>query len=67
MEKLEPKALSIIQSTNIKKNTTLNIMYSWEEELLVIQIHKTKGEERRSLAETTVSAKLNTEKLKLLK
>ena len=43
IEKIMPKALSEIQIVSYKKNTQVSILYSWEEELLVVQLDKIKG------------------------
>lgn len=51
----------------IKKNTQLSVLYSWQEQLLVVQMYKIKGDEQKFVSESTMPIRLDMQKIKLLK
>ena len=64
---MNKKAISIINECSYKKNQTVKIFYSWEDELLIFQLIKSKSSERIIITESSMHLKPDNSKLALLK
>lgn len=65
IDKISPKALTEIYNIRKKYSTTL-VQYSWEEEVIVIQLFRKEEDDHRLVKETTLNVKLDMNKIKTI-